>query len=210
MLTCGHSFYNMATLKEILSAKTDAQLKYYLDHVDKHTSEGVRAALAELKSRNVELPEGIDEVIEEKISLKQSASYDSLNGWKKNVVKDIDAPEYYSQRAIYTFSILFSVLFGSVMLAINLKNNQKDWGWPILFGFLYSVGCIYLGQFFPNNFSTILSLIINGIGVSTMYYLFWNKHIGKDTQYRAKPVWIPLIIALVIFIPLIYLIIQGY
>lgn len=60
MLTCGYSFINMATLKEILSAKTDDQLKYYLDNVDKHTAEGVRAALAELKARNVELPEGTD------------------------------------------------------------------------------------------------------------------------------------------------------
>lgn len=198
----------MATLKEILSAKTDDQLKYYLKHVDKHTSEGVRAALAELKSRNVELPEDIDEQTEEKIKLKESTNYDSLKGWNKNVIKDIDAPEFYSQTAIYVFSILFSVLFGSVMMAINLKNSQKQWTWPILFGLAFTIGFIFLGQFLPNS-STGLSLIVNAVGVTIMYQIFWNKHIGKDTKYRAKPIWIPLIIGIILMVPLIYFAIQG-
>jgi len=196
-------FINMATLKEILSTKTDDQLRYYLDHVDKHTSEGVRTALAELKSRNAELPEGIDELIEERIRIKESTNYDSLKGWKRNIVKDIDAPEYYSQTAIYVFSILFSVLFGGVMMAINLKNAGKQWGWPILFGLLFTMGFIYLSEFIPNRSSGI-TLIANGLGVIIMYQLFWNRSIGKDTKYRAKPIWIPLIIAIILFVPLVY------
>jgi hypothetical protein len=198
----------MATLKEILSAKTDYQLKYYLEHVDKHTSEGVRTALAELKSRNVELPEDIDEQIEEKIRLKESAQYDSLKGWNKNIIKDIDAPEYYSQTAIYAFSILFSVLFGSVMMAINLKNAGKRWGTPILFGLLFTFGQINLAQFITHP-SMGVSLIINAVGVTIMYQLFWNKGIGKDTKYRAKPIWVPLIIGIILMVPLIYFAIQG-
>ncbi|MBT2563204.1 hypothetical protein J7E50_14480 [Pedobacter sp. ISL-68] len=198
----------MATLKEILSAKTDTQLKYYLDHVDKHTSEGVRTALAELKYRNVDLPDGIDEQIEEKIRLKENVQYDSLKGWNKNVIKDIDAPEFYSQTAIYVFSILFSVFFGAVMMAINLKNAGKRWGTPILFGLLFTFGQINLAQFIPNP-SMGVSLIINAVGVTIMYQIFWNKSIGKDTKYRAKPIWIPLIIGIIITIPLIYFAIQG-
>ncbi len=201
-------FINMATLKEILSTKTDDQLRYYLDHVDKHTSDGVRTALAELKNRNAELPEGIDDLIEEKIRLKETAKYDSLQGWKRNVVHDIDAPEYYSQTAIYVFSILFSVLFGAVMMAINLKNAGKRWGMPILFGLIFTLGFIYLSEFIPNRSSGI-TLIVNGLGVVIMYQLFWNKNIGKDTKYRAKPIWIPLIIAIILVIPLIYFAVQN-
>lgn len=198
----------MATLKEILSAKTEDQLKYYLKHVDKHTSEGVRTALAELKSRNVDLPEDIDEQIEEKIRLKESTNYDSLKGWNKNVIKDIDAPEYYSQTAIYVFSILFSVLFGAVMMAINLKNAGKRWGTPILFGLLFTFGQINLAQFIPHP-SLGISLIINAVGVTIMYQLFWNKGIGKDTKYRAKPIWIPLIIGILLTIPLVYFVMKS-
>ncbi|KIA90309.1 hypothetical protein OC25_24620 [Pedobacter kyungheensis] len=198
----------MATLKEILSTKTDDQLRYYLDHVDKHTSEGVRTALAELKNRNAELPEGIDEQIEEKIRLKETTKYDSLQGWKRNVVQDIDAPEYYSQTAIYVFSILFSVLFGAVMMAINLKNAGKRWGMPILFGLIFTLGFIFLSEFIPNRSSGI-TLIVNVLGVVIMYQLFWNKNIGKDTKYRAKPIWIPLIIAIILVIPLVYFAVQN-
>lgn len=201
-------FINMATLKEILSTKTDDQLRYYLDHVDKHTSEGVRTALAELKNRNAELPEGIDEQIEEKIRLKETTKYDSLQGWKRNVVQDIDAPEYYSQTAIYVFSILFSVLFGAVMMAINLKNAGKRWGMPILFGLIFTLGFIFLSEFIPNRSSGI-TLIVNVLGVVIMYQLFWNKNIGKDTKYRAKPIWIPLIIAIILVIPLVYFAVQN-
>lgn len=198
----------MATLKKILSAKTDDQLKYYLEHVDKHTSEGVRTALAELKSRNVELPEDIDKQTEEKIKLKESTNYDSLKGWRKNIIKDIDAPEYYSQTAIYLFSILFSVLFGSVMMAINLKNAGKRWGTPILFGLVFTFGQINLAQFIPNP-SIGASLIINAVGVAIMYQLFWNKSIGKDTKYRAKPIWVPLIIGILLIIPLVYFVMKS-
>jgi len=193
----------MATLKEILSTKTDSQLKYYLEHVDKHTSEGVRTALLELKRRNIQLPEDIDEQIEEKIRLIERAKYDSTNGWKKNVIEDKDAPEYYSQTAIYVFSILFSVFFGSVMMAINLKNSQKQWVWSVLFGLAFTVVFIFLGQFVPNS-STGLALIVNAIGVTIMNQIFWNKHIGKDTKYRAKPIWIPLVIGIILMVPFIY------
>ncbi|UKT66114.1 hypothetical protein [Pedobacter mucosus] len=199
----------MATLKEILSTKTDGQLKYYLDHVDKHTSEGIRAALEELKSRNVELPHDIDEQVEDKIRLKESTKDDNLKGWKKNIVEDPDAPEYYSQTAIYVFSILFSVFFGSVMMAINLKNAGKQWGWLILFGFLFTAGLIYSSEVIAHA-STGISLIINAVGVTIMYQLFWNENIGKNTNYRAKPIWIPLIIGLILTVPFIYLAMRGF
>lgn len=198
----------MATLKEILSTKTDDQLKYYLNHVDKHTVEGVMTALAELKSRSVELQEDIDEQIENRIKQKGNSNYNTVSGWKQNIVSDIDAPEYYSQTAIYVFSILFSVFFGSVMMAINLKNSQKEWGWPILFGFLFTAIFIFIGQFIPNP-STGLSLIVNAVGVAILYQIFWNKHISKNTKYRAKPIWIPLIIGILLTIPVVYFVMKS-
>ena len=198
----------MATLKEILSTKTDSQLKYYLEHVDKHTSEGVRTALIELKKRNIQLPEDIDQQIEEKIRLIENAKYNSTIGRRRNIVVDADAPEYYSQIAIYGFSILFSLLFGAVLMAINLKNSQKQWAWSIVFGLGFTGAFILLGQFLPSS-STGLSLIVNAIGVTIMHQIFWNKHIGKDTKYRAKPIWIPLVIGIILMIPFIYFTTRG-
>lgn len=30
----------------------------------------------------------------------------NINPWKRNIVADLDAPQYYSKNAIYAFSIL--------------------------------------------------------------------------------------------------------
>ncbi|ETZ21814.1 hypothetical protein [Pedobacter sp. V48] len=56
----------MPTLKQKLSQKSDTQLMYYINNPNKHTEEAVGLALAELRSRSVELPENISEVIIEK------------------------------------------------------------------------------------------------------------------------------------------------
>lgn len=56
----------MPSLKQILSQKTDQQLMYYIYNPGKHTEEAVDLALEELKSRSVELPENINQVITEK------------------------------------------------------------------------------------------------------------------------------------------------
>jgi len=193
----------MTTLRQLLSAKTDEQLKYYILNVDKHTIESVSIALEILRTRNVSLPDDIDQQIEDSINLKNKSSYDSLAGWNEQIVNDANAPEYYSQRAIYTFSILFSVLFGAVMLAVNLKNTHKAWGWPILFGLIFTAGAIFLGTVIGHT-STGIALVINAAGVAVMYQLFWNKQIGKETKYRAKPIWIPLIVGLLMMVPIIY------
>ncbi len=49
-------------------------------------------------------------------------------------------PKYYSVKAIYAFSFLFSTIFGAVLMAINIKNTESKKGIPqvLLFGFLYT------------------------------------------------------------------------
>ena len=77
-----------------------------------------------------------------------------------------------------------------------------------MFGLLFTFGQMNLAQFIPHP-SLGISLIINAVGVTIMYQLFWNKSIGKDTRYRAKPIWIPLVIGIVVIIPLIYFAISS-
>lgn len=198
----------MSALKQKIVEKTDRDLMFYIQNVDKHTEEAVRLALAELKNRAVELPETIDEDIEHQLDAKTLQEHQNgKNSWKKNVVADLDAPEYYSKTAIYVFSILFSVFFGSFMLSSNCKDAGKP-GWPvILFGLLYTVIAITILDYFDLN--TPFTFIANSVGVLLMYELFWGQSIGTDTRYRAKPIWKPMIIAAAIFIPLITLIIWG-
>jgi hypothetical protein len=191
----------MSALKQKIAGKTDNELMYYIKNVDKHTEEAVYLALAELKNRGVQLPDTIDEDVQKQLEAKTLLEQQkNKNSWKRNVVEDPDAPQYYSKSAIYTFSILFSTFFGSFMLASNCKDAGKP-GWPVIvFGFLYSVVSMAILNRFNANSS--FTFIANSIGVLIMYELFWARYIGADTRHRAKPIRKPLIIAAVIFIPL--------
>lgn len=189
----------MSALSRILSEKSDRELMFYINNLDKHTEEAVRLALEILKSRHVVLPEDIDETIDK--HFEQNKVRSKTDVWNKNVTTDSEALEFYSQKAIYIFSILFSVLFGSVMLAYNLRKARKPFVWAILFGLAYSAIAAYFIEKY--NGSLPMTFVANSLGAVVLYQLFWNHWIGKQTTYRAKSIWIPVIIALIIFIPLI-------
>ena len=198
----------MSALKKNLSAKTDHELLFYVQNVGKHTEEAVRLALAELQNRNVTLPEGLALEVENQLAAnKMKKEKEELPAWKQNVVLDPDASMYYSKTAIYIFSILFSVFFGSFMLAANCKDAGKP-RWPVvLFGLLYSLFTLSISEYI--NLSGAYTYIIAAFGTLMMYEFFWGRYIGNDSKFRKKPIWKPLIIAAVIFIPLLVLIYHG-
>jgi len=200
----------MSALKTKLNNKTDDQLLYYIEHVNKHTEDAVRFAYDILQERNVDLPLDTLERIEKELALqKEEKKRGATNQWKRNVVNDPEAPEYYSQSAIYVFSILFSVFFGSFMLAANCNDAGKK-GWKvILSGFLYTAIAVIVLSNINFNIGFIGPYLVNGLGVLIMYEVFWKRDIGVETEYRAKPIWKPLFIAAVIFIPILYIIIKN-
>ena len=119
---------------------------------------------------------------------------------KKNHTLDESAPLYYSERSIWIFSTVFTVIFGAILLAINLKDSTRRLI-VIGFGILYTAVSIYLLNLVPRN--TSLTIVSNMIGAIILTNVFWNKYIGEQTQYRSKPIWIPLIISILITIPFI-------
>lgn len=173
----------MSALRKILSQKTDAQLSYYIDHVDKHTDEAVLLALAELKSRNVELPEGIDELINEKLKTRDGMGnprqWDHFN-------KDVEIVELYPQPVIYVFAIFFTVFYASLMLSSNHQKIGKPGYGPLIFGggsfILLAVVNIYIP------IGLVDSFIINAIAGVLMYALFPIKRGEKAIIIRNKPV----------------------
>lgn len=197
----------MSALKDILAKKTDSQLRYYIDHVDKHTDEAVRVALAELQLRNAELPDDIVDVVELKLREKAAIKIEEKKSWDTYMVQDEVSPHFYSQRAIYVFSILFSVFFGSFLLAASLKTIGKPRLLVIVYGFVFFVLTMILGEFIK--IGILYTFIINSIGVMIMQALFWDRLIGKEIKYNAKPIWKPLIIGVLISAIVITLMIYG-
>src|SRR5690606_38018927 len=91
------------------------------------------------------------------------ARSENTNPWTRSVVEDLNAPEYYSKTAIFTFSVLFSVLFGSFMLAANCKDAGKPRGPLVIFGSLYTLVTVAALNYF--NANTLFTFIANSLGV---------------------------------------------
>jgi hypothetical protein len=122
---------------------------------------------------------------------------------------DENSPVLYSEKVIYTFSILFTVIFGAALFAANLKEVNKKKG--ILLVISFSILYTALSVLILNkvNIGTSGAVIFGAIGAIIINNLFWNKYIGKGIRYRKKRYKKPLIIALIIFIPLITFIVWA-
>ena len=195
--------------------KSDEELHYCIDNREKYLPETVEAAVDELKIRGVEFSEEELRLIAEDMQARRdlaASGQENINLFKytdnNNQVEDPDAPAFYSKRAIYVFSILFSVLFGSVMLAINVSKVEKMGKAlvVVLFGLGYTACTIILAGLL--NLPNATGIVVGMIGGYIMNAFFWNRYIGKQALYRLKPIWIPLSIALAITIPAIIILIK--
>jgi hypothetical protein len=124
-------------------------------------------------------------------------SWNAINPWSKKVVSDENAPAYYSRTAIYFPSAIFSVLFGAILLAINLRKTEaKKDAWKVIaFAILFMGLQLVLISLLPGPRKDGVNILSNLIGAGLLDRFFWKKYIGEDTEYRAKPIWIPLIVA---------------
>ena len=118
---------------------------------------------------------------------------------ENQVVKNL--PKLYSKRLILVFSGLFSVLFGTVILLSNLKKSGEKKGMiqVLIFAIIYVTGMVITIQ--SMNANTNLALPMNIVGALILNEYFWNRYIGKDTEYEKKS-WIkPAIVSMCISIP---------
>ncbi len=200
------NFKSRATLK------SDEELHNCINNREKLLPETVEAAVEELQKRGTAFSEEELKVITEDMQARrdQAKSGAKSSGMfnrndKDFQVEDPEAPSFYSKGVIFGFSILFSVLFGAVMLAINISKTQyrQKAVWVVLFGLVYVIASVLLAQNLGSTFSFLLIIF----GAYLLQALFWNRYIGNSTLYRAKPIKIPLIIGLCIYVPIIALLI---
>jgi hypothetical protein len=200
--------------EKLMTNKSDDGLQEYLDNRTKFTIEAVQSAIGEMQKRGrVFSQEELANYSKEFQAKKEATEKEEKelfgNQWKRNVATDENSPAYYSERAIYTFSAFFSVFFGAVLLSINCRGTETKKGvWEVLaFGIVYTGLQIWILSMIPRN--TVLTVTFGMGGALLMNHFFWEKYIGKDTKYRSKPIWKPLIIGIIIFTPLVLAAIYG-
>jgi lipopolysaccharide export LptBFGC system permease protein LptF len=187
------------------ATRSTEELQERVDNREKYLPETVEASVEELQIRGVEFSEEELTVIAEDMQARRSLAElkpDSYGMFgdrdKNNLIEDPDAPLLFSRRAIYGFSVFFSVFFGAVMLAMNVSktSGKKNAIWVVLFGLAYTVAMILLLQNFKA--STGLAIAPTILGAYLIEALFWNRFIGTSTLYRKRPIWVPLAIGIVI------------
>jgi hypothetical protein len=194
---------------EQINNRSDLELKNIVINFQNYQGSLINAAKNELSRRGVALTEVENAKLEEnKIKRTQEAILDKKSNpswglfypdWKRNIITEIDAPELYSRQVINTFSILFSVLFGGILLSLNLKSTgNKKAILPVMAYSVIYTSLMMIGLSLVEKRSTVFAMSLNMLGSIALYDFFWRKYIGKDLKYRTKAFWIPLIIGIAI------------
>jgi hypothetical protein len=126
----------------------------------------------------------------------------------KNIVDDPNAPELYSQRAVWAFSLFLAPLFGSVLMAMNFKRLEK----PDIIVVVVMFGLLWYGLamlILPEDAKSSLVYLFNMLGGLVLVYAFWPKFIGKELKYRKRGILVPTIIAAAIAVPFILLVLAS-
>jgi uncharacterized membrane protein YidH (DUF202 family) len=119
-------------------------------------------------------------------------------------------PKIYSKRAILGFSIFLSTLFGGVLLYQNLMDAKKNKEAYIVLGvsILLTIITIIIVNI-PEEPKSSLAYLCGLGGGSLLSYYFVPKYFPNEEQYQKKPIWKPLIIALIIVVIFVALIVYG-
>lgn len=117
-------------------------------------------------------------------------------------------PELYSKRVIFAFSMIFSTIFGAVILMSNLKTKAEKKGriQVLIFSIIYTIGTIISLNSIS---STKLTIPLNLLGALILNEYFWNRYLGKDIEFIKKS-WVkPAIISLIVCIPFVLAILYS-
>lgn len=185
------TYYNWP---EVAASKTDRELAAIVGQSHAEPLEKVDAAVYELHKRGY-----------------QTSSYPRLmeSIRQKEPGVDENLPLLYSEKVIYTFSILFSVLFGAVLFCMNLSRLGKQKAiYPVI---IFSVVYLILSGLILNalNAGTSVALLFTAVGAVVLNSIFWARYIGKEVKYTKRNYNKPLLIAIAIFIPLTLLVLYA-
>jgi hypothetical protein len=181
--------------------KSNAELEHILEAKDIYTDEAIQAVIWELENRNLIEKDTIKiaiTTVENEISVQEKQR--DIKNTNERSSEAFGLPVLYSKKAIQGFTILFSTLFGTVLLMSNLKkmNKPKARMEVFVFGIVYTIFTSLLLNYLPKTF--FLTLIFNIVGYAVLVEYYWNKNLGKEFKHEKKQIKKPLIISLLVLV----------
>ena len=200
--------------EELMKKKSEEDLQKYINDSKRYVPEAIQAAVNELKNRKIILNEDVLIKVNSEIEQKKiEQDKENESHWDTNVVVDYSAPLLYSEKTIWRFTFLFGAVTGAILMAVNFNNlgKKKEMPMVLIFGIGYTLLTIWAIVFIERNYqsSSGLALIFNALAVAVFTKFFWRKYIGKETKYRKRKVWMPLIICIAVSILLLFVMIYS-
>ena len=197
--------------RKVIEKLSDNELEKYIRPESRFVPEAIEFAFDILKQRGRIFTETEVGQIQSLIKTKKDSEpkFEEIknDGWDKNFTEDENAIELYTNKLIWIYCLLVGVVFGSLLQVYNFIKikNTKAAVVTLLFGIIYSTLQIiimnYTGDVYYRRYS--LKFFLSGLGALGLIVI--KENIFKDkTEYRAKSIDLPVILALLIHIYLIY------
>lgn len=201
--------------RKVIEKLSDKELENYIKPENRFVSPAITFAYTVLQARGHLFDESERHRIEEMIAEKSQSEADDREkydiAWDENITEDTSAIELYSNKMIWVFSMLFGVFFGGILQAINFfrLKNKKVALLSATFGILFSAGQVLLLNYLETldyqlTNSRYLTFILSAIGAAILI-LIRDRSQPKELKYKGRSFVVPLLVALVIYIPIAYL-----
>jgi len=189
----------------------EERLREYIEKPDDFHDDAVLAAIWELGKRRESKTDEISlEALINKRAGEQQEEYPKVVIPADLKLVTHAVPNLYSMRSIQIFSVLFSVIAGGILMAINFNRiTQKIEALKVIgFSFVYTILSFTIFSILGTQ-SPFLTIILNLLGAYLIDMLFWKRVLGSEFRYNSQQVWTALIIAMLLISPLVYYVIKS-
>lgn len=184
---------NKNSFSQVMATKTTAELENITKEQSQYDEEAVDAAIWELEKRKT--AEGLK-------SAEPAPPQEQQKHKKSNYTDDPNAPLLYPKWSIWVISVLFTPLFGGIMMAMNFKRAEKPKQVTIVLAFsvIFTIVAFLSADFIqsqsgtPRNWTNLMNIM----GAVVLNQYFWKVQIGETFKYRKRSPLVPFIISIAI------------
>jgi glycerol uptake facilitator-like aquaporin len=188
---------------KVMQNKTNYELLMMVNEKFRYSTKELTDILVELDRRGVSNDRVAD--LKKEISDYQQKHYQEQKQKEEEEHHEQNSlPKLFTETSLYIFSFIFSTFFASIVMAINLKEVQKQQAiFPLVsFGLLYTITVASITQQL-DAIGLLMVFLLNGAGAYIILRFFWKPYIGNK-KYEKRSLMVPLLIGLALTLPLIY------
>lgn len=196
-----------------LAKLNNADLMNYIENKDHFQDYAVLSAILELEKRGitVENAETLKQELVPEAIVENTTNPEIAEPIKINSASTSQKPVLYSPQFVFIFGILFSVLGGGILMAMNLMQLKKIKAarFAVLSALTYSIS-IYILLEVLGITNPIVSVLSTFLGLFLLEQFIWKKEVSPNLVFEKRAIWKPIVVGLLIALPLaMYLIATG-